>query len=166
MPFDSIIDRTDAGALIPEGTISEIIQELPQQSAALRFFRNVPLSTKTTRQRVLSALPAAYFVNGDTGLKQTTEADWSNQYLVAEELAVIVPIPENVVDDADIDMWAEIKPLLIEAFGLKIDAAVIFGDDKPSTWGDALITSADAMPAMSWCVDLLLTRIWPAISRQ
>lgn len=143
MGFNSVIDRTDADALIPEDTVKEIIMEMPKQSAALQMFKQVPLSTKTTRQRVLSTLPMAYFVNGDTGLKQTTEAAWSNKYHVAEEIAVIVPIPENVIDDADIDIWAELKPLVVEAFGQKIDAAVFFGIDKPSTWGESVVDHAD-----------------------
>ena len=35
------------------------------------------MSAKFKKQPVLSALPVAYFVNGDTGLKQTTEAAWA-----------------------------------------------------------------------------------------
>jgi hypothetical protein len=55
---------------------------------------------------VLSALPIAYWVNGDTGQKQTTEVNWDNKFLDIEEIAVIVPIPDSVVDDADADLGA------------------------------------------------------------
>jgi hypothetical protein len=50
---------------------------------------------------VLSALPVAYWVNGDTGLKQTTDAAWAGLMLEAEEIATILPVPEAVVDDAE-----------------------------------------------------------------
>ena len=41
-------------------------------------------------------------------------------------------IPQAVIDDSDFDIWAEARPLLIEAFGAKLDAAVFFGTDKPA----------------------------------
>ncbi|NLV74050.1 MAG: hypothetical protein GXY52_05140, partial [Chloroflexi bacterium] len=41
------------------------------------------------------ALPTAYFVDGETGLKQTTKVEWANVMLSAEELAVIVPVPQS-----------------------------------------------------------------------
>lgn len=139
MPYNSIIDRSGADALIPTQEAKEIIKDLPKKSAALSMFKQTQMSSKQTRQRVLDTLPQAYFVNGDTGLKQTTEADWANQFLVAEEIAVVVPIPDAVLDDADIDIWAEIKPLIVEAFGAKIDGAVFFGTDKPNTWGKSVL---------------------------
>lgn len=142
MPVNNLIDRGDAGALIPEEHANEIIKLLPENSVALTRFRQVRMSRKQFRMPVLSALPLAYFVNGDSGLKETTEVAWDNKYLNAEPLAVIVPIPEDVLDDADYDMWGEIKPLIAEAFGRKIDGAVFFDVDKPATWGDAIVDLA------------------------
>lgn len=142
MPYNSIIDRTDAGALIPEEVSSELFQLLPTKSVCMQMMRTVPMSRKQQRMPVLSVLPIAYFVNGDTGLKATTEQNWTNKYLNAEELAVIVPIPESVLDDTDFDIWGEIKPRLVEAMAKAIDAAILFGTNKPSTWGTAIATAA------------------------
>ena len=59
-------------------------------------------------------------MSGDTGLKQTTEVNWANKYITAEELAVIVPIPEAVLDDINYDIWDEVRPLIVEAFGVRL----------------------------------------------
>jgi HK97 family phage major capsid protein len=83
------------------------------------------------RMPVLSALPVAYWVTGDTGLKQTSELNWANKYLDVRELAVIVPIPINVMSDADFDIWGEARPRLVEAFGAKLDAATLMNVDNP-----------------------------------
>jgi hypothetical protein len=145
VPYTNLISRTDAQALMPEEVVNDLLGGLSNESAALTMFRTVPMARGQVRMPVLSVLPTAYFVNGDTGLKQTTEADWANKYLNAEELAAIVPIPENVLDDADYDIWGEITPLLQQAVGRAIDAAVFFGTNKPSSWPNAVV--ADAVTA-------------------
>lgn len=111
----------------------------------MQLARRLPnMSRNQHRIPVLSSLPDAYFVNGDTGLKQTTEMEWSNVYINAEEIAVIVPIPEAVLDDADYDIWAEARPQIEEAFGRAIDMAVYFGTNRPTNWPTGIVTQAVA----------------------
>jgi len=143
--YNSVISRTDAEALIPEQVSQEIVKHVPQQSVFLRMARRLPnMSSKKTRMPVLAALVSAYFVNGDTGLKQTTRSQWENKYIEAEELAAIVPIPEAVLDDSEYDVWGELRPLLIEALGVAIDQAVFYGTNAPSSWPTAIVTAAAA----------------------
>ena len=138
-----IIDRTGAASLIPEENAREIIQGVVTQSAVLQRGRKLPnMSSKTYKMPVLDMLPIAYFVNGDTGAKKTTKQAWDKKFITAEEIAVIVPIPEAVLDDSDYDIWGEVKPRVIEAFGKVIDGAVLFDVDKPSTGGDGVVTTA------------------------
>ena len=135
MPYNSVISRTDAAALIPEDVSAEIISNLPQQSAVMRLARRLPnMSRAQRRLPVMSALATAYFVSGDTGLKQTSDVAWENKYIDAEELAVIVPIPEAVLDDTDYDIWGQVRPAVEEALGLAIDQAVLYGTNIPATW--------------------------------
>lgn len=142
--FSNIVDRTDAASLIPEQEAAEILKIVPQTSAALSLCRTVRMSTKTLTQPVLASFPVAYWVNGDTGIKQTTDLSWSGISMVAEELAAIVVIPDNVVADSGYPLWAEIRPLLAEAIALALDQAVFMGTNKPATWPTALVPGAIA----------------------
>ena len=67
---------------------------------------------------------------------------WGKKKIIAEELAVIVPIPEAVLDDSNYDIWGEVKPRLVEAFGQKIDDAILFGVDKPTSWRKSIYETA------------------------
>ena len=132
--YDSLTSRTDAAPLIPAPVVQEIISELPEQSAALRLFRRIPMSSKTASMPVLAALPMAYWVNGDTGLKQTTEMGWEGVTITAEEVAAIVPIPEAVLDDSGFPIWDQVRPRIVEAIGRTLDAAVFFGTNAPASF--------------------------------
>jgi len=140
--YDNVVSRTDASALMPEEVSREVLTHTPDQSAALTLFRHVTMGRKQQRLPILAALPVAYFVNGDTGLKQTTELAWANKYLEAEEIACIVPIPEAVLDDSGFPIWDEARPLIVEAVGRTIDAAIFFGVNKPSTWPASIVSIA------------------------
>lgn len=143
--FNESINRAEADeSLVPESVSREVIQELPGQSALLARARRAQMSTKSMKQPVLSALPDAYWVNGDTGLKQTTKAEWSNLVITAEELAAIVVIPDAYLDDAAIPLWEQVRPLLTEAIGRKVDGAALFGDDKPTSWPTAVVPGSVA----------------------
>lgn len=139
----NIIDRTGADSLIPVQEANEIIQGVVTQSAVLQRGRKLAnMTSKQYKMPVLDMLPIAYFVNGDTGQKQTTKQAWDKKFITAEEIAVIVPIPESVLDDSDYDIWAEVKPRIVEAFGKVVDAAILFGVSKPSSWRDDVVTTA------------------------
>lgn len=135
MPYNNQVSRTDAAALIPQEVSGEIIKNVAERSPLMRMARRLPdMASNQKRMPVMSALATAYFVSGDTSLKQTTEVAWENKYIDAEELAVIVPIPEAVLDDADFDIWSEIRPELENAFDVAIFGAVNYGTNIPASW--------------------------------
>ena len=144
MAYNSIISRTNAQAMIPEVVSMAMMEDLVYESAALTLMKRIPVSTNQTRLPILAALPTAGFVNGDTGLKATTQMAWANKYLNIEELAAIVPIPEAVLDDASFDVWGSIKPLLVQGIGRALDSAVLFGVNKPASWPTDINTAAIA----------------------
>lgn len=137
------ITRADALALLKEASVGDIIQEATQSSAALSTFRNIRMPAKQHRMPVLAALPDVGFVGESataaSGVKPQSKVNWENKYLTAEELAVIIPIHENVIEDQEFDIWGQVRPLVAEAFGRKLDEAVFYGTDKPASWTDAAL---------------------------
>ncbi len=142
MPYNNIISRTDAAALVPEDVSNAFRENLQNESAVLNAFTRVPVGTAQTRFPVLSALPVAYWVTGDTGLKQTSEVNWANKFLNIEELAVIVPIPEAVIDDSGFPIWDEVQPLMEQAASRTLDSTVFFGTNAPASFPTNVVTAA------------------------
>lgn len=139
----NITNRADAEAIIREQVASNIFQDAPKHSVFLSMAKKLPkMTSNQTRMRVLDFLPTAYWVNGDTGMKQTTRQAWDNVFINAGELAVIVPISDAVLSDAEFDIFGEVTPRVMEAIGQKVDAAVIFGDNRPAEWGLDIIFRA------------------------
>ena len=138
------IDKTNVEALIDTQVANEIFEGVVKESKALSMFRRLPnMTSDKTKLRVLDSLPIAYFVDESTnnGRKNLTKMAWDKKYINAAELAVIVPIKENVLNDISIDIWSEVKPRIVEAFGKKIDNAIFNGTDKPADWRAGLIPS-------------------------
>lgn len=142
------LPRTGAEALMPEEYQREIIESVPEMSSVMSLAYRAPNMSRAQRRiPVLSVLPTAYFTNpgpgdvGDLGWKKTTRMLWENKYLEAEELNVIIAIPESVLDDSDYDLWNEIKPKLMEAYGLAFDQAVFYGINAPAVWPTNLVSA-------------------------
>jgi HK97 family phage major capsid protein len=144
MAYNDAIDSSGISALVPEDVARDVISGIRVKSAAMQMMRPARMTTSQNRLPVLAALPSAGFVASGGGLKKTTKAAWANKYLIAEEIASIVPIPESYLDDSSFDVWAEVKPLMEEAMAITLDGAVFFGIDKPDTWGMDIYSHAVA----------------------
>lgn len=137
--------RTDAEALIKEEVSQKIIGLVETQSVAMKLFNNVPMSKKITRQPVLASLAVAAWVNpSDTGFKTVSKARWENKYLTAEPIAVILPVPDDVLADADYDLWKLLETEGSRAIAQAFDATVFNGVNKPASFPAGLVQQAVA----------------------
>lgn len=157
MAYNTFVNRATPGGqpLIPEVVQKEIAQAAIQMSVASKLMTHATMTTNQTRIPVMASYPLAYWVAGtsladrDIGLKQTTTMTWDNVYINAEELAVIVPIPNNLIKDVKYPLWDEIKPRIKEAIALAIDETIFFGtiqgtSNIPPTFPQAIIPAAAA----------------------
>lgn len=139
------INREDAYSLIPEEVSREIISGVRKSSVSMQLMRQLPnMSTRVQKMPVLSLLPQADFVDGDAGMKITTNLAWKDKQIVIGEIAAIVPIPQAVLDDSDYDIWGQVQPPLIEKFGRVFDNQVFNGGNPkaPIEWPKGLIPQA------------------------
>lgn len=159
LEFGKMIDRPTVitggaagdsnGLVVPDQIVNEIIQTATESSVLLQRGRTVRMTSKRYKQPVLASLPDAKWVNeakkphiDKDSLKQTTEIGFEPLVMTAEEMAIIVPIPDSLVDDANVPLWSVVRPLVAEAIGRKLDQAGIFGIDKPESWPEALVPAA------------------------
>lgn len=136
---------------MPQTVARDVISSTVQNSALLQVARRQLMPARTHRMPVLNALPGSYWVDGSTfsgghtandttdgydlSAKQTTGYSWSNVTLTAIERAVLIPVQDSYVADTGVDLLAEVRPYVAQAFGQAIDSAGLFGIGWPGAWG-------------------------------
>jgi hypothetical protein len=139
MPYNSIITAANAASLIPAEVSNVLLQDIAGSNPILQLAQRLPdMSRSQTDMPVLNALATAYFVNGPSGLKQTTQLAWADRHVNAEEIAAIIPIPQSVFDDANYDIWGQCRPQLVQAFNILIAQAILYGTSIPASWSTNL----------------------------
>lgn len=143
------ISRTDVATLIQEEYANTLLNAAVQGSTVLQAFPTTSMGTKLTHLPVLATLPEAGWVSESatqsSGVKPQSKVTWADRTLVAEEIAVIIPVHEDVLADCSVGALDQIAQLGGQAIGKKLDQAVIFGTDKPASWvSDALLPAAVA----------------------
>ena len=139
----------------------EIIRGVIGRSKALELGRRLPdMRGKTYKLNVASTLPIAGWV----GLKQTGEPAakplstlaWEGVDLVAEEIAVIIPVSINTLRDVEnwVDVVPEITEQVVGAFQQVIDSTVFFGTNSPFPTGSlpsgGIVGGAGVNNTISW----------------
>lgn len=143
MSFNNVVGRSDVAGLVPTDVSYELLNGVAQESFLMRQARRLRnMTVYEEKLPVISALATAYFPGSETGLVETSEVNWKDVTIYAEDLAVIVPVAKNTLADSKVPIWNEIKKELITAAGVAVDNAQIYGTNKPSTWPTAIVTAA------------------------
>jgi hypothetical protein len=148
MAFGDFITRPGAAAELPDQIATELVEAAIRDSVVLTMAHKVPTTTRDSRIPVTTSIPVASWVGPatggdvDTGLKSVTSMSITNEVLIAEELAAITILPQNVVDDAEYDVWGAVKPQISAAIARAYDMAVLFGVNAPSTFPPSVVAQA------------------------
>lgn len=153
----AMITDSDIQALITPEVKNEVIEDIVRESAVLRYFTRLQDMTTSQREiKIVDTLPVTYWVEGNTGFKQTTDLSWENKRIIAQELAVIVPVSINSIRDSAIDIWSTVRRLVVENMHKKIDEAIIMGKDKPPMFRASLVdTIINAGAAINTTADFV-----------
>lgn len=138
------VTRTDIESLIEEEYSNTLLNRATETSTALRAFTTVPMGSKVANMPALATLPTASWVGetAETRTKPSTKFSFENKVLTAQEVAAIIVLNEEDLEDATADLLEKAASLGGQAVGAALDAAVLFGTNKPAAW-----TSADLFAA-------------------
>lgn len=133
-----IIDSSKVSGVITDAQLRDdnLFNDITGASVVFSRGRNIGAMPKGKMSiPVPETLISAGFVQGSTGQKPVSDASLKTNQLIAGKIAAIVLIPQDVIDDADIDLWAQwIRPNIPNAFGAALDGAALFGAGKPDEW--------------------------------
>jgi HK97 family phage major capsid protein len=124
---------SDFSGIIPHEYSQQIIHEVEQQSAVLQLAQTMPMGTRITELPVTGKLPSAQWVTGTAappagaGRKPYTDLTLVPQVITAEEIAAVVAIPQQYLDDNTINLWNWARPKMAEAIAVRLDETVLFG---------------------------------------
>lgn len=130
------ITRADIAALIEEEYSHVLLNRATATSTVLSAFTTVPMGAKVQNMPALATRPTASFVGETAGTrkKPSTTFSFENKRLEAQEIAAIIVLNEEDLEDATDDLLANAAALGGEAVGRTLDAAVLFGTGKPAAW--------------------------------
>lgn len=155
----AIVNKT---VVLPVDYTTEIIRGLVGRSKALELGRRLrDLRTKETYLNVMSELPIAGWVSksqttpnsegAEINHKPISQLAWEGIKLVAEEIAVIVPVAEATLEDVEdygIDLAGDLSEHVIAAFQEVIDGTVFFGVNNPFSDFNGIIPDATSAGAV------------------
>jgi len=125
-----------------------VINGAAKSSVMMSAMTRMPNMTRLQeRMPILDQLPVAYFTGQqDDALRgpQATAA-WFNKFIVAQEIAAVFTVPQNVIADSGYDIVSMVMPRIMESIGLAFDQAVAVGKNAPlagSIWPECILTQA------------------------
>jgi len=124
----------DFSGVIPVDYSTMILEEAVRSSSALTLGTRIPMGSKTTQMPVPKTFPTASWVTSASGRKPYTDIGLQPATLTAEEVAAVIGIPDAMVEDNTINLWAYCRPLVAQAIARALDDAVIFGLTPPASF--------------------------------
>ena len=129
---DNLFLKDNLTGFVPVEQATEIMKDVARGSSILRLSKVESMESDTKKIPVMTDGPGAYWV-GEAERIQTSVATWIFPEMNAKKLGVIIPVTKEKLNDTTINVFAELRPAIAEAFYTAIDAACLFGTNSPFT---------------------------------
>jgi HK97 family phage major capsid protein len=125
----------DYESLLPRNVSRDVVQAVTSQSVVLQLGRRIAFPAGELTIPVTSVAPSGQFVNPSYGgKKKASTIEWQAEAVSAEEVAVLVPLPDSFIADSSFPVWATVQSAVAGAFAKAIDDAVLWGVGAPASW--------------------------------
>ena len=128
--------------LVPAEIQSEILGLVREKSVVQTLAKSVPMTRDIRNLRFMASGTRAYWVGaGETKPKST--ATFDQIQLIAKKIAIIVPVEDELLEDADVDLAQIIRDDAVAAIGEALDTACL-GYESPSPFDVTISGSVSA----------------------
>ena len=127
---DSLYLKDNLAGFVPTELANGIMDEIARGSSILQLSEVKKMNSDTLKFQMWAEKPGAYWVGEEERIKTST-AKWIFPEMKAKKLAVIIPVTKEKLNDTTIDVFAELKPQIAQAFYTAIDKACLFGENSP-----------------------------------
>lgn len=119
----------DAGYLIPEPLANEILRVVPTGYGKAKQLFGYNLLTQGNTKRITAlGSTLSVFWTDEGEKKSSSQPSFSIVTLALKKLAVIVPMTEEVMEDAGVDLTKLVAQLIVEAIDKEVDLQFFMGD--------------------------------------
>lgn len=124
----ALVEGTDSqgGYLVPEELRAEVFRVMPDYAVMRKLARIIPMSTDTLKLNSNTAVPTAYWTS-EYQSKSTTSAEFGQVSLTPNDLVCLLPVSEQLLADANINLVQLIIELFAEAIARAEDKAFFTG---------------------------------------
>jgi HK97 family phage major capsid protein len=162
MVMRALVEGTDSqgGYLVPEEFRAEVWRILPDVSVMRKLATVLPMNTDTLDIPTLVAKPEAYWTS-EYASKTTSSAEFGQVTLTPYKLVCLLPVTQELIMDAGIDLVRFITTLFAERIGEIEDKAYFVGTGtgQPTGLNGALSSSVACAGGVDFdeVIDLIMT---------
>jgi HK97 family phage major capsid protein len=120
------------GYLVPQEFYADVLFLLNEYGFARKYCAQIQMSTNILNVSTLTGKPSVSWVSEDTTIP-ASKGTFGRLVLTAQKLAAIYPISNELLMDANVDVYNTILRIFVEVFGQQEDTQVFNGTGSPFT---------------------------------
>lgn len=124
--------NTAGGYLVPQEFYADVLFLLNEYGFARKYCAQIQMSSNILNVSTLTGKPSVAWVSEDTTIP-ASKGTFRRLVLTAQKLAAIYPISNELLMDANVDVYNTILRIFVEVFGQEEDTQVFNGTGAPFT---------------------------------